>query len=54
LAKGDYNGELKTAKKNDDAQNLKTVWNRGHGLRGGMGLPFPADANFIQGHLLNF
>lgn len=54
-----YRDELVKAKKNDDEQELRTVWNRGHGLvhRGGgfKGLvDFPIDSAFIQSHLLNF
>ena len=52
-AKAEYKAALTTAKKNDDAQGAQSVWNRGHGLRGGGGL-FPIDAAYIQGHLLNF
>jgi len=51
----EYKELLTKAKRNDDAQALQNVWNRGHGLRSGYaGVPFPIDANFIQGHLLNF
>ena len=54
-AKGMYRKGLMDAKKKDDAQALSTVWNRGHGLRPGSGtMPFPIDAQFIQGHLLNW
>ena len=54
-AKGEYKELLMKAKRNDDAQALQTVWSRGHGLRGGSaGIPFPADAAYIQSHLLAF
>lgn len=53
-AKAEYKDLLKAAKRSDDAQALTSVWNRGHGLRGGSGVPMPIDAAFIQAHLLNF
>jgi hypothetical protein len=54
-AKNEYKRLLMDAKKDDDAQGLQSIWNRGHGLRPGTGtLPFPVDAQFIQQHLLNF
>ncbi len=58
-AKRMYAEEILRARKQDDEQELQTVWNRGHGLRrGGRGfkgiVDFPIDANFIQSHLLNF
>lgn len=55
-AKGEYKDGLREAKRNDDAQAMQNVLSRGHGLRGGtgVGIPFPIDANFIAGHLLNF
>lgn len=49
-----YREELRQCKRNDDATGLGTVYNRGRGLRGGSGLPFPVDAAFIQSHLLPF
>jgi len=58
-AKKQYRDGLLDAKRNDDEQQLQTVWARGHGLihtsRGGPWgtVPFPIDAKFIQGHLLN-
>jgi hypothetical protein len=54
MAKQEYRGLLTAAKRNDDAKAVQNVWNRGHGLRGGTGMPFPIDASFIQSHLLNF
>ena len=56
VAKQQYAQSLRDAKRNDDAQALMSVWNRGHGLRGGtgQGIPFPIDANYISSHLLNF
>ncbi len=55
-AKAEYRELLTKAKRNDDASALQSVWNRGHGLRGGSGagVPFPIDASYIQAHLLNF
>lgn len=53
-AKTDYRDALRDAKKNDDAAAAQSVWNRGHGLRGGGGIGFPIDAAFVQSHLLNF
>lgn len=54
-AKQDYKGNLIQAKKNDDAQALQNVLNRGHGLRNiGSEMSFPVDAAFIQSHLLRF
>lgn len=55
-ARGEYKELLTKAKRNDDAQALQNVWNRGHGLRSGTGsgIPFPIDAAFIQQHLINF
>ena len=55
----DYKTELTKAKKNDDEQELQTVWARGHGLIHGGRFGFkgmvnyPIDANFIQSHLVN-
>ncbi len=53
-ARAEYKEELQVCKKNDDANALQTVYNRGHGLRSGGGLPFPIDAAYIQSHLLSF
>ncbi len=53
-SRGAYKELLTKAKRDDDAQALQNVWNRGHGLRGGGGLPFPIDASYIQSHLLAF
>jgi len=58
-AKKMYQEDLLRAKRQDDEQELQTVWARGHGLihnlRGFKGITdFPIDANFIQSHLLNF
>lgn len=55
IAKAEYKELLTKAKRNDDATGLRTVWTRGHGLRTYNGtMPFPIDAAYIQGHLLNF
>ena len=58
-ARAEYPKELTRAKKQDDEQELQTVWNRGHGLVHGRAafkgmVNFPIDANFMQSHLLNF
>lgn len=53
-SRGEYKDLLTKAKRNDDATALQSVYSRGHGLRGGAGVPFPIDASYIQGHLLNF
>lgn len=55
MAKGEYKELITKAKRNDDAEALQSVWNRGHGLRGGSGagMPWPIDAGFMQAHLLN-
>lgn len=51
---------LLDAKRNDDAQQLQTVWSRGHGLRAGrpfgrFGEPeYVVDSNYLQGHLIRF
>lgn len=55
-----YATELLEAKRNDDEQQLQTVWSRGHGLRTGTpfgrfgDMPYPVDSNFIQSHLVRF
>lgn len=58
-SKAAYRVELTKAKKNDDNQELQTVFNRGHGLVHGVGafkgmVNFPIDSAFMQSHLLNF
>jgi hypothetical protein len=54
-SRAEYKEELTDAKRNDDAQQLQSVWSRGHTLRGGYGSSLvPADANFVQAHLLWF
>ncbi len=56
-SKRSYAGLLLDAKRQDDNQELDTVWDRGHGLRSGYsmgGWRFPIDANFLQSHLVNF
>ena len=56
-AKKMYVDGLRDAKRNDDEQQLSTVWARGHGLvhgRGAVRGAFPIDANFMQSHLVNF
>lgn len=53
-AKAEYRDAMRICRKNDQAQAQQDIYSRGHGLRGGSALPFPADANFIQTHLLNF
>jgi hypothetical protein len=52
----EYRQLLIKAKMTDDATGMQNVLNRGHGLRSGWpnGIPFPIDAQYIQGHLLNF
>lgn len=57
-SKAAYREMLLTAKRQDDEQQLQTVWNRGHGLlHGGRGFKgmtdYPIDSNFIQSHLVN-
>ncbi len=54
-----YMEQLVKAKRQDDEQELTTVWARGHGLIHGRGgfkgmVDFPIDSNFMQSHLLNF
>jgi len=54
-----YREMLLSAKRQDDEQELQTVWNRGHGLihstRAFKGMTdYPIDSNFIQSHLVNF
>lgn len=58
-AKRMYAEELLLAKKQDDNQELQTVWSRGHGLRRGRGtfkgiVDFPIDSAWLQSHLVNF
>ena len=55
-ARAQYVEALKRTKMSDDGMALQAVISRGHGLRSGTGsgVPFPIDANFIAGHLLNF
>lgn len=58
-ARAMYPAELTRAKRQDDEQELQTVWNRGHGLVHGVSafkgmVNFPIDAAFMQSHLLNF
>lgn len=58
-AKQFYDTELRDTKRQDDEQQLQSVWNRGHGLRrdysGFAGdVPFPVDSNFLQSHLVRF
>lgn len=52
-AKKTYYTILQDAKRQDDNQTTRSVLNRGHNLRNLPPSPFPVDANFIQGHLLN-
>ncbi len=58
--KQNYKEGLLRAKKEDDEQQLSSIWNRGHGLitwgRGGVrGMwNYPIDSNFLQSHLVNF
>lgn len=50
---GSYRDGLRSDKKQDDEQNLQTVFDRGHGLRrtvGSVGFPYPIDSNFFQSH----
>lgn len=57
--KQNYQALLLDAKRQDDNQELQSVWNRGHGLvhdgkASFKGLVnFPIDANFMQSHLVN-
>lgn len=56
--KGRFRELLLDAKRQDDEQELQTVFARGHGLRHGTpgfkGLTsFPIDSNFMQSHLVN-
>ena len=58
-SRASYKEMLITCKKQDDEQQLQTVYNRGHGLVHGVTafkgmVNFPIDANFMQSHLLNF
>ena len=58
-ARAIYQDDLLAAKRQDDEQALQTVWNRGHGLRAGVGdfkgiSDFPIDSNFLQSHLVRF
>ncbi len=55
--KAHYKEQLQDAVRNDDAQQLQSVWNRGHGLRSGTGWgvpPYPIDAQYLQSHLVRF
>lgn len=51
---------LLDAKRNDDAQQLQTVWSRGHGLRAGRPFgryaepEYVVDSNYLQAHLVRF
>lgn len=59
-ARSYYQTELLAAKRQDDEQQLQTVWNRGHGLRTGRAFDFkgisdfPIDASYMQQHLIRF
>lgn len=54
VSKREYKERLIRAKITDDDVAMKSVWNRGHGLKGntvgGVGFPYPIDSNFFQSH----
>lgn len=52
--RGQRVGLLQDAIRQDDNQSTQSVWNRGHGLRSTPKFPFPVDAAYLQGHLVNF
>lgn len=60
MRKKEYAELLLDAKRQDDEQQLQTVWARGHGLiHSGQAyfkgmVNFPIDSNFMQSHLVNF
>ena len=57
-AKKMYQEDLLRAKRQDDEQELQTVWARGHGLIHGLRgahamVSYPIDSAFLQAHLIN-